>query len=238
MNTPGGFGEYISVTAKWAVRLPRQLDMVDAMTLGTAGFTASQCTYHLIQQGLTPEDGPILITGASGGVGCLATAQLSKLGFEVHALTGKPASHSWLKELGAQHIIDRKKNPPDSSDRPLLKGKWAGVVDTVGGPYLIEALRSTLQRGVVTCCGLVSSSQLPLSIYPFILRGVRLIGIDSAQCPMTLRRKLWHRLNDTWKPSQLNRIRTLIPLRSLPPYIGKILQGRIQGRIVIQHETV
>lgn len=234
MNTPGGFGGYIRVPSSWAIKLPAALSLKDSMIYGTAGFTAAQAIFNLHHWGLQPSQGPILVTGASGGVGSLAVALLAKLGYQVVAMSGKPHAQTWLKQLGAHEIVARE-HLADSSDRPLLPGQWAGVIDTVGGSVLTNALRSTRYRGAVACCGLVAGNELSLTVFPFILRGVALLGIDSAACPMELRLPIWSLLAGDWRLDNLAPFCTECDLTALNEiYLDKILQGQIQGRVVVR----
>ena len=193
MNTPGGFGQYIRVPAKWVMPLPEGITLRESMIYGTAGFTAAQCVYRLSQHPVNPEQGNILVTGATGGVGSMAVAMLAKDGYQVVAATGKIEEEAFLLELGAKEILARPK-AIDTSERMILKGKWAGVIDTVGGPMLATAIKSTRYGGAVTCCGNAASPDLPLNVYPFILRGISLIGIDSASCAMEVRIPIWQKL--------------------------------------------
>ncbi len=232
MNTAGGFGQYIRVPGDWVVPLPKGLSLKESMMLGTAGFTAGLSVHHLSHT-LGPEAGDILVTGASGGVGSLAVAILSKLGYAVTGVSGKPTAVEYLKNLGAKAVISREE-ATDTGKKPLLKARWAGVVDTVGGDILATAIKSTSHFGTVTCCGNAASPDLPLTVFPFILRGVRLIGIDSQNCPMATRRKVWQKLAGEWKPDPLKAIATEIALSELNENIDAILQGGQQGRKVVK----
>jgi putative YhdH/YhfP family quinone oxidoreductase len=180
MNTSGGFGQYIRVPADWVVRLPEELELKESMIYGTAGFTAGMSVEKLVES-IEPDDGEILVTGASGGVGSMAVAILAKLGYTVIGVSGKPKAEGFLKRLGAKEVIGRD-GLRHGLDRPLAKARWAGVIDTVGGELLAAAIKSTKPLGVVTCCGNVASPDLPLTVYPFILRGVTLVGIDAQNC--------------------------------------------------------
>ncbi len=181
MNTPGGFGQYIRVPAGWVVPLPENLSPKESMAYGSAGLTAGFCILKLQGHGITPERGEILVTGATGGVGSFAVAMLAKIGYQVVAVTGKMDEKQFLIDLGAKEIISRDE-ATDTSGKPLLKGRWAGVVDAVGGEILATAIRSTKLHGAVTCCGNVASPDLPINVYPFILRGISRSGYLLRQC--------------------------------------------------------
>ena len=212
-NTSGGFGEYIRVPADWVVTLPEGLSPRESMVYGTAGYTAAYSVLRLQEFGVKPDMGEILVTGATGGVGSVAVAILAKSGYQVVAATGKADQEQYLLNLGAKEVISRE-DSKDESGRPLLRGRWAGAVDTVGGEILATAIKSTNPRGVVTCCGNVASADLPINVYPFILRGVSLVGIDSQDSPMNLRQQIWDRISSQWKLDQLELLSTEILLRS------------------------
>ncbi len=231
MNTCGGFEQYIRVPAEWVVRLPEGLSLGEAMIYGTAGFTAAM-SVHALTADVKPEDGDILVTGASGGVGCLAVAILAKLGYKVVGVTGKPEGKRFLKRLGAKKVIGRE-DVVDTSGKPLLKAAWAGVIDTVGGDSLATAIKTTKPFGTVTCCGNVSSPDLPLTVYPFILRGIKLVGIDSQNCPMPHRSELWKLLGGQWKVETLLYLCEEIGLEGLDHHISLILKGKQKGRVVV-----
>ncbi len=231
MNTSGGFGQYVRVPAEWVVPLPAGLSVKESMIYGTAGFTAGM-SVHFLTERVKPQDGPVLVTGATGGVGSVSVAVLAKLGYSVAAVTGKTAEEAFLKSIGASQIVGRA-DAADTSGRPLLKGQWAGVVDTVGGDILATAIKSTQAWGTVTCCGNVASPDLPLTVFPFILRGVRLVGIDSQNCPMDLRLKVWDNLAGPWKIEGLEKLCTEIALDGLSDNIDLILKGRQRGRVVV-----
>lgn len=232
MNTSGGFSEYIKVPASWIVKLPENLSLRESMIYGTAGFTAALSVYKMISGGILPDAGNILVTGATGGVGSIAVGILHKLGYSVIAVTGKPQAKNMLLSLGAKDIILREELD-DNSGRILLQGKWAGVIDTVGGNMLATALKSTNYGGSVTCCGNVASPELLTSVYPFILRGVTLYGIDSVQCPMDLREKIWSTLANEWRPHNLDQNVEEVSLMDLDNKINLILQGKLQGRTIV-----
>ncbi len=235
MNTAGGFGRYIRVPAGWVVKLPDGLSLRESMIYGTAGFTAALSVAELEKGGLTPAAGEVLVTGATGGVGSMAVAILAHIGFSVVALSGKPDAADYLKKLGAAAVLPRKEGLDDSS-RPLLRGRWAGVVDTVGGAYLATALKATRQRAVVTCCGLVASPTLETTVFPFILRGARLIGIDSASCPYPQRLETWQKIAGPWKLENLDVMAAEITLEDLDRQIEEMLQGRSRGRKIVRVE--
>jgi putative YhdH/YhfP family quinone oxidoreductase len=232
MNTPGGFAEYISVPNDWVLSKPAALSLYETMQIGTAGFTAAQCVERLLSLGVRPDQGPVLVTGATGGGGSTAVALLSKLGFQVTAVTGKESEHAFLKELGAVKILTRKQ-AAGRAGAAMLRERWAGAVDTVGGEILAGAVKATRYGGVVACCGNAASGDLPLTVYPFILRGICLIGIDSAGCPMIRREEIWRQLADGWRLNMLNDLTTRISLEQLGEYIEAMLAGRTTGRIVV-----
>lgn len=231
-NTSGGYGQYIRVPGDWIVPLPEFLSLRESMIIGTAGFTAAIGIHHLQHNHLKPNSGSILVTGATGGVGTMAVAILSKLGYEVTAATGKLDQETFLKNVGASSVIHRKEVQDDSS-RPLLSGRWAGVIDTVGGNILDTAIRQTKHNGVVACCGNVLGHELHTSVYPFILRGVHLAGMDSGNCPMELRKKLWHKLASSWKPAELESLTKECSLDELNDEIDRILEGNQVGRVLV-----
>ena len=230
MNTKGGFGQYIRVPADWVVKMPKGLDEKESMIFGTAGFTAGMSVFKLMQT-LRPEHGDILVTGATGGVGSMAVAILSHLGYSVTALTGKTDT-GFLSRLGAKAILSRKDFLVDTAS-PVLKPRFAGAIDTVGGDILATAVKSAKQDGIVTCCGNVASPDLPLNVYPFILRGVSLFGIDSQHCPMGLRTLIWEKLSKEWKFDLLNRIYDETDLHGLNGKIDLILKGELKGRTLV-----
>lgn len=233
MNTSGGLSEYIRVPARWIVAMPAGLSMREAMINGTAGFTAALCINALINNGLSPDKGKVLVTGSTGGVGILAVAMLKKLGFEVTAVTGKPEAQEFLLKVGATEIISRE-SMDDKSGRPMLKSVYAGVVDTVGGNILATALKSLTYGGAAAICGLVASPDLPTSVLPFILRGNTLFGIDSAECPMPLRQDIWQKLAADFKPADLELLATEITLEEVPQKLDLILQGGAWGKSLIK----
>lgn len=232
MNTPGGYGQYIRVPSDWVVMLPNHLSLKESMIYGTAGFTAALSINKLIESGVRPEDGEILVTGATGGVGSMAVRILSKLGYQVIAATGKLHEKEALLEMGAKDIINRE-DIDDHSGRALAKTRWAGVIDAVGGNVLATAIKSTRYGGSVTCCGNVASHEFSSSVYPFILRGISLFGIDSGVCPIPLRLKIWNLLANEWKPNNLDINTDVISLEGLDKKIEIILQGKNKGRTIV-----
>jgi alcohol dehydrogenase len=231
MNTAGGFGQYISVPAAWAVKLPQGLTLKESMGYGTAGLTAALCVMRLMAFGLTKDSGEVLVTGATGGVGSVAVGIFSKLGFNVAAATGKTEEKDFLTKLGAQTIISREE-ANDLSGRPLQKARWAGVIDTVGGNVLATAIKSTKYGGLVAACGNAMSADLAVSVYPFILRGVSLLGVDSVEIPMNTRLRTWQKLAQDWKVD-LSDIMNECVLEELSPKIDLIQKGGVRGRVVV-----
>lgn len=230
----GGFSEYARFKADWALPLPAGLTLKEAMALGTAGFTAGLAVYKLELNGLKPENGPVLVTGATGGLGSIAISILKNLGYKVAASTGKESEHAYLKELGADEILAREETSAESN-RPMEKGRWAGCVDAVGGSTLAYLLRTTGQNGSVASCGNTGGASFSTTVFPFILRGVNLLGIDSENCPMELRRKIWERLASNYKPEHLlDLIGHEALLEELPQALATVLKGGTRGRTVIK----
>ena len=230
MNTDGGFEEYIRIPSEWAVKLPENLTLKESMTYGTAGFTAALSVHRLLTAGTPGKN--ILVTGPSGGVGSFACSILAKKGYKITAATGKTEAKEYFQSLGVKEIISRSE-VDDDSGRVLLKEKWDGVIDTVGGNMLATAIKSTKYSGAVTCCGNVASADLPINVYPFILRGVSLLGIDSVQVNRELREEIWHKLAGDWKIKHLEKLGKEITLDELSNYIDKMLAGDSKGRIII-----
>jgi acrylyl-CoA reductase (NADPH) len=235
MNTDGGFGGYVRVPAAWVMARPAGLSLRECMIYGTAGFTAALCVAKLQHMDIMPEEGEILVTGASGGVGSVSVALLAHLGYQVTALSGKPEATDWLRALGATDVIGREALVDDPR-RPLLKARWAGVIDSVGGDLLGRAVRSVRPGGSVATCGLTAGVEVPLTVYPFILRGVSLLGVDGASTPMLVRQAIWQKLAKEWKLPNLTQILSAqISLEQAEGFIEKILRGAVQGRVVIAH---
>ena len=231
MNTPGGFGQYIRVPAAWAVPLPSGLSLREAMMLGTAGLTAGICIRRVGEQ-VRPEDGPIVVTGATGGVGMLSISILDRLGYQVSAVTGKGSEADRLRSIGATEILAREELQ-DTSGRPLLKGRFAGGIDSVGGPMLTTLLKSLQPMGAVCCCGNAGSADLDLTVYPFILRGITLSGASSQNYPMRLRQEMWKCLAGEWKPPTLYTICSEVSLSNLSEALEAMREGRHRGRTII-----
>lgn len=233
MNTDGGFAEFIRVPAEWLVRRPDALSERDAMILGTAGLTAALCVETLLDTGVEPEQGEILVTGATGGVGSIAVALLAQLGFTVVAGTGKADAHDWLRALGAQDFVDRD-SLLAGTDKPMLKPRWAGVVDCVGGDILFNAIKSLKYGGSAVCCGLAGSAELNGSVFPFILRGVNLLGVDSVELPLEIKEQVWQLMASEWRLEKLEALLAEeVQLAQLPPWFRRILAGQVRGRVLV-----
>ena len=232
MNTSGGFGEYIRVPADWVVPLPEGMTFKEASIYGVAGFTAALSVDALQKYGVNPEQGEIVVTGSTGGVGSVSVALLSLLGYTVVASTGKKEESEFLQRLGASEIISREE-VNDESKKPLLRERWAGAVDTVGGTTLAALLKAAKRGGAVAATGLVASSELSTTVFPFILRGVSLLGIDSGFTPTKLRLEIWNKLAGIWKIPQLEQLTIDCTLEELDPEIDKILAGGQRGRVVV-----
>ena len=228
----GAMAKLVRVPGEWVYQLPDGFDLKTTVTWGTAGFTAAQSVEKIVAHGVTPADGEILVTGATGGVGIFAVKLLAKLGYKVVASTGKPERHDWLTQIGASEILTRQ-DLDDLSERPLLKSRWAAAVDTVGGNTLSTVLRSTVPYGCVTACGLVAGHDLPVTVYPFILRGITLCGISSALIPRESRVRLWSKIAQQWN-MDLDSIVNEISLDELPAAIDQISNGNIAGRTIVK----
>jgi acrylyl-CoA reductase (NADPH) len=228
----GGWSEYARVPAEWVIPLPEGLTTLDSMRLGTAGFTAALSVDALLHHGIKPNSGEIVVTGSTGGVGCLAVLILAKLGYSVVAVTGKASQHDWLRKLGAKRVISRQ-DVDIQGGNPLMKAVWAGAVDTVGGNTLATILRTTEIGGCVTACGLVGGVDLHTTVFPFILRGVTLAGIDSGWTPREKRLELWRHLATDWKPEGLAELSQTVELKDVEAPVRKILAGEIVGRTAV-----
>jgi acrylyl-CoA reductase (NADPH) len=228
----GAYAEKARVKGDWLVALPQGLSARDAMAIGTAGFTAMLSVLALEKHGLSPKSGPVVVTGAAGGVGSVATAVLSKLGYHVIASTGRASEADYLKSIGAAEVIDR--NELSAAGKPLAKERWAGGVDSVGSTTLANLLSMTKYGGAIAACGLAAGMDLPSSVAPFILRGVCLLGIDSVMCPLPPRKAAWQRLASDLDRTKLSEITQEIPLDEVPEWGAKILAGQVRGRIVVK----
>mgnify|MGYP001197292526 FL=1 len=228
----GAYAEKARVKGDWLVRLPPGMTTRDAMAIGTAGYTAMLAVMALERAGLDPSRGPMIVTGAAGGVGSVATAVLAKLGYSVIASTGRPEEADYLKRLGAAEVIERKElmGPP----RPLGKERWAGGVDAVGSTTLANVLSMTRYGGAVAACGLAGGMDLPASVAPFILRGVSLLGIDSVMCPLPMRQEAWRRLETALDRAKIAAMTSEIGLGDVIAAGRNIVEGRVRGRIVVK----
>ncbi|MBX2846334.1 MAG: YhdH/YhfP family quinone oxidoreductase [Saprospiraceae bacterium] len=234
MNTAGGLGQYIRVPSEWAVPLPNQLTMEEAMIYGTAGFTAAIALWQMERNLQHPDNGPIMVTGATGGVGSLAVAILSQAGYEVIASTGKQATATeFLKSLGANQIVGREAVNLDT-DKLLLRSQWAGAIDTVGGNTLHTLLKACQPYGNVAACGLVQSPKLDLSVYPFIINGVNLLGVATAENPIEHKKMIWKKLAGEWAIPQLHAIKRVITLEQVSETVDQMMAGQSFGRVVVE----
>lgn len=230
----GGFSQYARVPAEWVVPLPHGLSLREAMIFGTAGFTAAQALYQMELNGLKPENGPVLITGATGGVGSMGVAMLAKAGYTVAASTGKASEHEYLKSLGANEILSREEVSPEKN-RPLERERWAGSIDSVGGNTLAYLTRTTKTWGLIASVGLTGGNDLNTTVYPFILRGVSLLGVDSATCSMNTRLSIWERISEQLKPANLEAmVAQELGLDGVAEATAQILKGQVRGRILIK----
>jgi alcohol dehydrogenase len=231
MGTPGGYAERIRIPADWAVKCPSGLTLHSSMIIGTAGFTAAECVQKLEQSGMTPASGPVLVTGATGGVGSVAVKLLAQLGYEVTAVTGKAEKTAWLKSLGASNVISREEAAA-GADKPMLAETWGGVVDTVGGDILFNGVKSLRYGCSLAACGLVAAPTFGASVLPFILRHVNLLGIDSVQLPIDQKAAIWQRLATDWL-MDLSDLEEVLTLDTLSDAIDRILAGQMVGRGVL-----
>jgi NADPH2:quinone reductase len=232
VNNDGGYAQYVRVPAEWVVPIPAGLTQFEAMAIGTAGFTAALSIVELERNGLTPESGNVIVTGATGGVGSLAVDILAGLGYPVTALTGKDDQHSFLHSLGAREVLSR--NGLHMGAKPLEKALWAGAVDVVGGETLAWLTRTMHYGGSIANSGLTGGTELKTTVLPFILRGIKLLGIDSVACPMPRRLDVWNRLAISMKPKHLALIAHEVPLADLPRVFPELLKGAAKGRTVVK----
>lgn len=230
-NHWGGLAQKARLKSEWLIPLPAQFSPQQAMAIGTAGYTAMLCVLALEQHGVKPQDGEILVTGAAGGVGSVALAVLSKLGYTAVAVTGRPEDAEYLKSLGAAEVIERSLF--SSPGKPLGKERWAGAVDVVGSHVLANVCATTKYRGVVTACGLAGGMDFPASVAPFILRGVTLVGVDSVMCPRADRLVAWQRLSTDLDIEKLEKISRVVGLSEAIPLASKLMKGEVRGRIIV-----
>ena len=235
MNTFGGFGEYIRVPQEWIVKKPGNLSLSESMAFGTAGLTAGLCLRKLLLHGLKPNDGEVFVSGVTGGVGIISLMLFSKLGFDVTAITGKMDQEKLLKDLGAKTVLDRNDLDSDLIS-PLQKPIYAGGIDAVGGKILSNLICSTSQRAAIACCGMVGGLSLDTSIFPFILRGLSLFGIDSAESLLETKEEVWNNFATSWKLENIDENIKDISLNELPSEIDKILEGKQIGRVRIVYD--
>jgi acrylyl-CoA reductase (NADPH) len=228
----GGYAAYARVPADWIVPLPPGLTLWEAMAIGTAGFTAALSVVALERNGLAPANGPVIVTGATGGVGSMAIQALAARGYRVTALTGKDAEHGYLRALGAADVISR--TTLQMGTRPLEKAMWAGAVDAVGGNTLAWLTRTMMYGGAIACSGLAGGTELHTTVLPFILRGTRLLGIDSVMCPMDVRQQVWQHLATDMRPAALNTMTRQISIGGLPDAFATLLSGAARGRFVVK----
>jgi acrylyl-CoA reductase (NADPH) len=229
----GGYAEYTRVPGDWVVRRPDGMTAFDAMTMGTAGFTAAQAIMLMEHNGLAPDKGPVAVTGATGGVGSVAIEILSKIGYHVVAITGKEEETSYLRSLGAREVRLRQSLDP-ANTKPLEKAIWAGAIDNLGGELLSWLLATMKIGGTVASIGLAASPKLETTVMPFILRGVHLLGVDSANCPMELRQKIWNKLAGPWRPNRVHDLVRTIDFEDLPTHFDAYLKGLVRGRTVVR----
>ena len=232
MNTAGGFGQQVTVPGGWVTKLPVGLSLRDSMVLGTAGLTAGLCVNKLLLNGITPEAGKVLVTGATGGVGIIACALLVKLGFEVVASTGKLAETAKLTALGVSEVISREAFS-EENPRPMLKESYAAAVDVAGGTTLVNLIKSLSYGGSVAACGLVDSPALSATVLPFILRGVNLLGVDSVELPLAQKQQVWNLFANEWALTDIDSLAETIVLAELPAVLAKVLAGGAVGRYVL-----
>jgi NADPH2:quinone reductase len=228
----GGYASYVRAPADWVVPIPQGLSAFDAMAIGTAGFTAALSIVEMERNGLTPASGPVIVTGATGGVGSVAVQSLAARGYEVTALTGKPEQEAYLRCLGATQLLARHKL--EMGTRPLEKASWAGAIDAVGGATLAWLTRTMMPHGCIASSGLTAGIELNTTVMPFILRGVKLLGIDSVLCPMQTRLEVWRRLAGDLRPPRLAEMAQEISLAQLPSAFETLLKGAARGRYVVR----
>lgn len=227
----GGYSQYQRVRPEWLVPLAQNLTALQAMAIGTAGLTAMLCVMALEEGGVKPDSGTVVVSGAGGGVGSVAVALLANLGYSVAAITGRESTHAYLKQLGASQILSREEMAARS--RPLEKARWAGAIDTVGGELLSRLLAEADYGATVAACGLAGDYKLPSTVMPFILRNVRLQGVDSVMCPVARRLQAWNRLASELPQEMLTAINQVVSLEQIPEQADAIIKGQVQGRVVV-----
>lgn len=227
----GGYSQYARLKPEWLVKMPEGMDAKTAMEIGTAGLTSMLCVMALEEGGITPDKGPIVVTGAACGVGSVAVAILNKLGYDVAAVTGRESTHDYLRGLGAKELLSREEMA--AAPRPLEKQRWAGAIDTVGDTMLARVIAETDYRGTVAACGLAGGYKLPTTVMPFILRGVRLQGVDSVMCPVDIRTQAWNRLLTDLPEGALGEIASVVGLAELPQAAADIVAGKVRGRTLV-----
>ena len=232
MDTAGGFGQRIRVPSDWVVKKPAGLSLKESMILGTAGFTAALAIKKLEGVSMNPQNGPVLVTGATGGVGSVAVRLLSMLDYEVHAVSGKPEQHEFLKSLGASEIISRE-DASANAERPMSRETWGGVIDTVGGDILVNGIKGLRYGQSLAACGLVNSPSIRGTVLPFILRHVNLLGIDSVQLPIDQKQEIWNVLSSAWKIDDIDALATNLTLNDVSDAVETILNGQMVGRCVV-----
>ncbi|AGH43285.1 YhdH/YhfP family quinone oxidoreductase [Paraglaciecola psychrophila] len=232
MNTPGGLGQMISIPAKWAIKRPENLSLKEAMSYGTGGLTAALCIQKLEKMGASPEDGPVAVTGSTGGVGSISIALLKQLGYSVVAFSGKPEQTEYLKSIGADEVLHRDVLN-EAADLPMGKERWAHGIDTLGGDYLSNLLKQIKSGGGVSACGLAASDSFSSTVFPFIIRGVSLLGVDSVYIPLSDKQHIWHRVASDMKLPNLQNLCEEIPLEQTPEYLKRFIQAKVVGRYLV-----
>jgi len=232
MNTPGGLGQMISIPANWAVKRPDNLTLKEAMSYGTGGLTAALCVQKLEKMGARPEDGPVAVTGSTGGVGSISIALLKHLGYSVVAFSGKPEQTAHLKSIGADEVLHRDVLNEVAS-LPMGKERWAHGIDTLGGDYLSNLLKQIKSGGGVSACGLASSDSFSSTVFPFIIRGVSLLGVDSVYIPLSDKQRIWQRVASDMKLPNLQNLCEEISLEQTPEYLNRFIQAKVVGRYLV-----
>jgi alcohol dehydrogenase len=232
MNTPGGLGQMISIPANWAVKRPENLSLKEAMTYGTGGLTAALCIQKLERMGARPEDGPVAVTGSTGGVGSISIAILKQLGYSVVAFSGKPEQTEHLKSIGADEVLHRDVLN-EAADLPMGKERWAHGIDTLGGDYLSNLLKQIKSAGGVSACGMASAISFSSSVYPFIIRGVSLLGVDSVYIPLSDKQHIWQRVASDMKLPNLQYLCEEITLEQTPEYLQRFMEAKVVGRYLV-----